>query len=358
MTAQKTSDFYSACRNADLDTVKKILPKLKLNEINSIESNGSTALHAAAFYGHANIVHLLLQRGADTTIRNKYKKTAKEEASTDEIRAMFNSADKLTGTNNSNDDDDELPQSELVQLYQNNKSNDEDESLLASRIFKTRLSSYVAHKYTISATSNLEHLEEKYYTLCKESGKINELKEGEHLFRKYRQTQDFNIMIRFCTMDTPFCSMVRDNEAFLIEMYKHLLQYDKFNFQGCTYTNLQLSEKDFKLFQWAFTHPHSLLELRTFTETLMPRQSSLHYLQNLSRDSNYNGFVLFEFKFLERCFTAIDAQSFSIFKQEKEVYILSGTFFKVTDIREDNDGFTVISLVNVPVNKDVLSVIM
>ncbi len=118
---------------------------------------------------------------------------------------------------------------------------------------------------------------------------------------------------------------------------------------------------NFKLFQWAFTHPHSLLELRKFTETLMPRQSSLNYLNHLrtvSKDSNYDGFMLFEFKFPERCFTAIDAQSFSMYEQEKEVYILFGTFFKVTDIREDNDGFTVISLVNVPVNKDALSVIM
>ncbi|UJR19606.1 hypothetical protein I4U23_022740 [Adineta vaga] len=89
MTTQNTSDFYWACRNGDLDTVKKVLTNISLNDINRIETNGSTALHAASYYGRVDIVRILLQRGASTDIRNKFDKTAKEEASTDEVRALF-----------------------------------------------------------------------------------------------------------------------------------------------------------------------------------------------------------------------------------------------------------------------------
>ena len=43
-------------------------------------------------------------------------------------------------------------------------------------------------------------------------------------------------MISFYTAaDSPFYSMVRGDETFLIEMYKYLLRYDNYVFQGRTY---------------------------------------------------------------------------------------------------------------------------
>jgi hypothetical protein len=196
MATQKTSDFYWACRNGDVDTVKNILPNLKANDINRVESNGSTALHAAAYYGHANVVRLLLAQGANTTIRNKYEKTAKEEASTDEVRSMFEST---INVEDADDDNGDMPQSELCQLYRNAEGI--DKSVLATRAFKARLSTYQAHKYTISATSNLEHLEKKYYKLCEQEADENNLRMGKEYFEKYRETGNFDHMIRLYTTE-------------------------------------------------------------------------------------------------------------------------------------------------------------
>jgi hypothetical protein len=344
MTTQKTSDFYWACRNGDMNIVKKMLPNLKSNDINRIESNGSTALHAASYYGHANIVRLLLERGADTTIRNKYEKTAKEEASTDEVHSVFESTVKIE---EADDDDDDMPQSEFVQLYPNAEGM--DKSALATRILKARLSTYNAHKYTISAASNLEHLEKKYRKLCEETGHEDNLRMGEEYFKKYRETGDFSHMLQFYTVESPFYRMIQGDETFLVEMYKHLLQYDKYTFQGRTYRSASFSrEDDLQVYQWALAHPRSLLEMRK----MIPTTQSFQFLQSTLGQRPF-----LEIDFAEQCFTAIDTNSWSEYPDEEEILVLSGTFFEVTQIRETNDGLTIISLKNVAADKKALSAI-
>lgn len=59
-------------------------------QVNQIEPNGSTALHAASFYNHSHIVQLLLSSGCSRTTLNFRGATADQEAATDEIRALFN----------------------------------------------------------------------------------------------------------------------------------------------------------------------------------------------------------------------------------------------------------------------------
>ncbi|CAF1080813.1 unnamed protein product [Rotaria sordida] len=73
---------------------------MSLDEINKIESNGSTALHVACYYGHYDIVKMLLNAGASRSIRNRrYRLTPFEEAHDDEIRRLFyriNSINNIT----------------------------------------------------------------------------------------------------------------------------------------------------------------------------------------------------------------------------------------------------------------------
>ncbi|CAF1440065.1 unnamed protein product [Adineta steineri] len=86
----KTSKFYRACRSGDIKTVEELLSTLSLDEINQFEPNGSTALHCASCYGHAEIVKQLLDKGASRSLKNKYGKTAADEAATMQIKMLFN----------------------------------------------------------------------------------------------------------------------------------------------------------------------------------------------------------------------------------------------------------------------------
>jgi hypothetical protein len=348
MAEKKTSAFYWACRNDDIDTVKRILQNLSSADINRIESNGSTALHAASYYGHARIVQLLLEGGADTTVKNKYGITAKEDASTDEVRDMFETIFK------EEDDDDDIPQSDFVLLYPNAEGI--DKSKLGTRIFKARLITYNANKYTISAKSNLEHLEEKYRKSCQERGKMNCLKTGEKYFKQYRQTGDFQSILRFYTEETPFYKIARNDVPFLVEMYKHLLRYKTLNFKGRAYRANRLFPKDLEPYRWALKHPRSLLELRRTASTSRLYEMALKFLHHKKLEGSLN--VILQMDFHEPCFTALVLQSSALFPDEEEILVLSGTFFEVAQIQQDENGYIIISLNHVPVDEEVLSTVI
>ena len=88
------SEFYLACRNGDITAVQELLPKMTDDQKNCIEPNGSTALHAAAYFGHRAIVKLLLEHGCVTWILNKYNNTPYDEAQSDEVRELFRRTDR------------------------------------------------------------------------------------------------------------------------------------------------------------------------------------------------------------------------------------------------------------------------
>ncbi len=84
------SEFYMACRQGELSTVNRFLKTMTIREVNKVEeSNGSTALHAASFYGHADVVKRLLEIGANKYTHIGYGKTAEQEAPTQEIKDLF-----------------------------------------------------------------------------------------------------------------------------------------------------------------------------------------------------------------------------------------------------------------------------
>jgi hypothetical protein len=88
--ASKVSDFYVACRDGDINKVDQLLPTLSTQDINRLEPNGSTALHAASYYGHSQIIRRLLKRGDILfSIRNKYDKIPRGEARTSEIEQLL-----------------------------------------------------------------------------------------------------------------------------------------------------------------------------------------------------------------------------------------------------------------------------
>lgn len=89
-SSDRPSDFYLACKSGDLLQVNRYLKTMTPRQVNRVEeSNNSTALHAASFYGHKDVVERLLQIGGNKHARNGFGMTPEEEAKTDEIRNLF-----------------------------------------------------------------------------------------------------------------------------------------------------------------------------------------------------------------------------------------------------------------------------
>jgi len=74
-----TNTLHRACKQGNLDIVKKILaPESLLTrpDVNGKDSYGSTSLHEASFFGHDDIVRLLLKAGAHVLARDTSGATA------------------------------------------------------------------------------------------------------------------------------------------------------------------------------------------------------------------------------------------------------------------------------------------
>ena len=84
-----TSMFYYLCRNVKIDEVRDFLPKMSLEEIDAREANRSTVLHAACYYGHAEIVKFLLERGASRSVEHKFNCLPYDEAENKEVKNDF-----------------------------------------------------------------------------------------------------------------------------------------------------------------------------------------------------------------------------------------------------------------------------
>ncbi|CAF0975665.1 unnamed protein product [Adineta steineri] len=82
-------DLYADCKDNNVEKIKEYIQHVPISQINHVESNGSTSLHVAAYYGFNELVKLLLKNGASRSIRNKHNLTAYEEARTSTIREIF-----------------------------------------------------------------------------------------------------------------------------------------------------------------------------------------------------------------------------------------------------------------------------
>src|ERR1700722_9431551 len=66
----KASDFYFLCKDGKIDEIRQILndeTSPSIDELNQLQPNGSTPLHAATYYNQLEIVKLLLEHNCPRT---------------------------------------------------------------------------------------------------------------------------------------------------------------------------------------------------------------------------------------------------------------------------------------------------
>jgi ankyrin repeat protein len=160
------SSFYLACRSGDIDTVKQILPNMKLKEINQVESNGSTALHVAAWYGHHEIVECLLKHGCSTITVNKYEKTAIQECRHEHIRHLIQSSTAVL--DNDEQINDHAPQSKYCKVYQNMEN--QNKSVVATQIMKLRQRTYLTYQFKTNEPNRTDHIKKSFLRCVNQMG--------------------------------------------------------------------------------------------------------------------------------------------------------------------------------------------
>ncbi|CAF1971984.1 unnamed protein product [Rotaria magnacalcarata] len=90
--------LYRYCQENNIEQLRTILPFLRdASVINKIHTKtGSTCLHVACYRGHKDVVEILLQYGASTSIRNNaHHLTPYEEAGTEDIKQLLINYERL-----------------------------------------------------------------------------------------------------------------------------------------------------------------------------------------------------------------------------------------------------------------------
>ncbi|CAF3853367.1 unnamed protein product [Adineta steineri] len=246
----EVSPFYLACRNGDLATVQHILPNITGDEKNRVEPNGSTALHAASYFGHHVIVKLLLENGCATWIRNKYNNAPCDEAHDDEIRQLFRRPDRgngshrfasvedcfsvvtrdVSGGSDEMEDDDNIPKG-WVDGYKHIGTAKEREATV-QQIVRAQMMKYCLKKFQVSDTCQDVFKLLKKTVPSSVSGEPDYDAAREH-FDRFRKQQNVNDLVRLYTFETPFYDALQRNvDSYAIELYSRLASLQERAFTG------------------------------------------------------------------------------------------------------------------------------
>ncbi|CAF2820337.1 unnamed protein product [Rotaria sp. Silwood2] len=380
----EASDLYWACRNGDIDTVQKIIASNTYIDINCLEPNGSTALHAASFFGHTDIVRLLLhQCGVIRHRRNRHGLTAYDEAATDEIRQLFRRSSNSQRFCSDTTTDAE----HLFTLTADEQTEDDDDNDKAPNDWvdgendeeKIHFQRYVCHiAKTMASSSTLRPLfrriirdKDDFNQIYNESTAAEALQRliDEHitpshseyqkaceLVSKYVKTKNVEHLLRLYSLETPFyknLGMGQGNHCLLIPLLFKLDGLIKRAYQGRSFRGLNMTRQDLRAYQWALKHKGSILITDSFCSTSVDQDVACRFIDTSSPDTIP---VLMVFNFSEKCDTAIQLFRFSDtllsisdFEDEHEVLVLPMTLFHVTDIEVDKaNGQHTIYLENVP----------
>ena len=379
MTASsEQSQFYLACRNGDTEFVRTYLknsPSTKQNVNHREMPVNSTPLHAASYYGHAEVVRLLIEHGCDRSQVNGYGMTAYEEAANDEIRQLFR---RPTGDNASR-----RFQGESVEdCFTVVKRPDEHEKGEPSNPTKAKRSSMESYQTEAEkqleigyATTSIAMCQSKLGRFIADKlqsdepmssktmgAKLQEIIDKELIAKKDPESHKANDLlnkflndssderitqlIRLYTLETRFYSALKNNPIPLaLPLYMTLQTLKDRHFQGESFRGAKMTVDEISTYELASQNRGSLLQTKHFSSTSLSRSIAEQFadaaIHKSHTDEQYR--TLFIFNFTEKCDQAInlsrisDTQpGLSEFEGESEVLILPWTLFQVDRVKKDS----------------------
>jgi hypothetical protein len=385
----EASQFYFACRNGDIDTVKQMLPTIPYVQLNHLEPNGSTALHAATYFGHLDIVRLLLHEySCRRHLRNLHGCTAYEEAQTDEMRKLYHRPSNENRFNDDSNDDKQTFQiisSSVNQTRMDGVDGDDNVERPDHRyligydtneeikkqldglngvkaFFQSSVGRYIMGKgmklklgkeanygeeeYAYVTSANFRHEALRKVLDEHVTSSHPDYKHCCHLLNEYIQQGTIESLLKLYTLETPFYrQLIILSNPLGFPFFMHLSDLKQRYYQGYSYRGVQLTQHELNEYRWALKQKDSVLSSLTFASTSIIPDVAEHFSAKSSALSNKIS-TLLVFHFPQPCDTAINLSRIpeyqlpciSNFEDEKEVLIGPRTFFKVTKIETDQSN--------------------
>ena len=335
---KKPSEFYFACRSGNLIRVCELLNNLTLAELERIEPNRSTALHAACYFNHPEIVQQLLQRGVTRRTINSHQMTAYEEAAEyPKICELFlrpNNYNRFGGNNSF-----EIDNIKWIFIYANDSS------------FSLEPIPDLYHgKRLILRTFHYEKILEQLGDEMLRKEVI------DHLFRRALEEKDCKYLIQAFSTETEFAdrinsylvqrhSRTKKNETypsdvlmeFVDTIYYSTELYSRYGFIGKCYRSIRMqSDVDIAMYKVG-----KKIVSKTFISASKDRQYVKSLVVDHDRPARHIVTIVYDIRQQK---TALDIESLSEFPNEKEVLIMMNRIFKVTEITANSDTDLTIEL--------------
>jgi hypothetical protein len=358
--------------------------------LNQLEPNGSTALHAATYFNHLDIVHLLLHvYNCQRNLRNRYGFTAYEEAQTDEMRQLYyrpsdenrfnddsmafkesfvivSSSINKTEMDDSddadaNDDDVEKPHERFLIGYESNEVKRRVVGLNAIKaLFQSSAGRYIMKQgMTFKVAKDARYTDEEYSYMSHEEFRQKALQKvlDEHVtpihptyqfcckqVKEYVQQGTIESLLKLYTVGSPFYHEIRRWPNPLgFPFFIHLADLKQRYYQGYSYRGVLLTRHDINEYRWALKNKDNILSLFTFQSTSIVRDVAERFSTKSTSLSSDKISALLIFHFPQLCDTAINLSnipeyqlpSLSVYPEEKEVLVSPQTHFKVKKIEPD-----------------------
>ena len=365
----QANPFYWACRNGEIDKVRKMLPNLTYEQVNEIQPNGSTALHAACFYNHPQIVQLLLNSGCSRTIVNSHGNTAYQETTIPEIRTLFErppskrfvdenateSFKLLTKDGNDVKKGSNVPD-DWVKGHTSADDAHEAQFMIAMASSSNPLKQIVKSQAEKESIQNVTELVS--HSVPEKHLKYKTMRE---LYDKFMKKMGVGHLLSMYTLETPlYKNLQTDVDSFTVLLYFHLDELQDRTFQGRSYRGATMTQSDIGAYRWALEREGYVLETRVLQSTSLEKSKAQMFAALKPNEGPHvRHSVLLTLDFPQKCPTAINLNkisetipALSEFEDEQEILVLPYTLFSVRDIKIDSQsGQYRITLTNVPTPK-------
>ncbi|CAF3172406.1 unnamed protein product [Rotaria sp. Silwood2] len=328
-----TSQFYYACRNGKVDEVREQLPKMTLEEIDQIQANGSTALHAACYYGYTEIVKLLLKRGASRSIPNVHKCLPYDEAEKEEIKKLF-----LRESSNRFSDDG----SGHIDWMKCDEAAEE----LANE-YRFRHAGFGWKKKDIDRRMKFIK-EEMSHTDIEQVGKFLDYAESQqnpvYLLKAYTVESDFYKKLNQYLATKHFDQGTNSGITYFIDFFFNHPALAKLSFKGKVYRGMSITQDDLKQYDIG----GKVMNKAFMSTTKNPKIAESFAQNNLTHRQTEHGSqvkmaALCTYEIINER-TGIDIEQLSEYSIEKEVLVGPYTAFAISAIRKIRSDYVEIDL--------------
>jgi hypothetical protein len=345
-----------------------------IDELNALQPNGSTALHAATYYEHRDIVELLLRYGCNRTTLNRYGKRAYEEARTPEMKKLFDRPNLTSRFH-------ELDPTHTIALYiaEDAKTNSNpnctsnyvhffksDDEILEYSLnqettaFWFNIYNWFTHSFHswlqydnfhVDAFDLQNHADFKQFLQ-----NLSDPMKRQHCQRFIQEASRRNSIEPLITLYSseeaglyrPLNQQLAGSpsevqntthlcDRFVMEFYLKREQLKQRAFTGITFRGATLTCDDIAVYRSA-VHNNStaVLAFKAFTSTSTDPFVALGFAMQNPIDERQKH-VVFVFEIDKVSSTIFSIEDISIYGHEREVLILPGTLFVVTEVQEDTE---------------------